>query len=147
MSSGRLLELMAYLARSDARALQESPSFFAFAATPKHQTLADFGRDGEPVHRYIMRQAIEEELILDVRGHCTACGSHHRLLKNCEGDTNTERRRATPALAHFLRPHPHNFAQETEVMFEHFHAVTSRKVGGRAKAMVVHELSPRSRAP
>ncbi|MEQ1934292.1 MAG: type I restriction endonuclease, partial [Fimbriimonadaceae bacterium] len=27
-------------------------SFFAFTATPKHKTLAVFGRNGEPIHRY-----------------------------------------------------------------------------------------------
>ena len=33
--------------------------------------------------------------------------------------------------------HPHNIAQKTEVMVEHFQAVTRHKIGGRAKAMVV----------
>ena len=33
--------------------------------------------------------------------------------------------------------HPHNLAQKTEVMVEHFRAVTRHKIGGRAKAMVV----------
>src|SRR5215813_2867744 len=36
-----------------------------------------------------------------------------------------------------MRLHPHNIAQKTEVMVEHFHAVTQHKIGGRAKAMVV----------
>ena len=42
------------------RGRQANLSFFAFTATPKHKTLAVFGRDGKPVHRYTMRQAIEE---------------------------------------------------------------------------------------
>jgi hypothetical protein len=33
--------------------------------------------------------------------------------------------------------HPHNIAQKTEMMIEHFHAATQHKIGGRAKAMVV----------
>jgi type I site-specific restriction-modification system R (restriction) subunit len=33
---------------------------FAFTATPKHKTLAVFGRNGEPFYRYTIRQAIEE---------------------------------------------------------------------------------------
>ena len=36
-----------------------------------------------------------------------------------------------------MRLHPHNIAQKTEVMVEHFNAVTRHKIGGRAKAMVV----------
>ena len=33
--------------------------------------------------------------------------------------------------------HPHNLAQKTEVMVEHFRNFTAKKIGGRAKAMVV----------
>ena len=33
--------------------------------------------------------------------------------------------------------HPHNIAQKTEVMVEHFRTHTRHKIGGRAKAMVV----------
>src|SRR6185436_20050283 len=50
---------------------------------------------------------------------------------------NVERKKAAQALARFMKLHPHNIAQKTEVMVEHFHAVTHHKIGGRAKAMVV----------
>ena len=119
------------------RGKQANLSFFAFTATPKHRTLAVFGRDGRPVHRYTMRQAIEEEFILDVLKHYTAYGTYFRLLKACEDDPNVERKKAALALARFMRLHPHNIAQKTEVMVEHFQAVTRHKIGGRAKAMVV----------
>src|SRR5690606_21984927 len=33
--------------------------------------------------------------------------------------------------------HPHNIAQKTEVMVEHFNTFTRHKIGGKAKAMVV----------
>src|SRR5277367_474404 len=36
-----------------------------------------------------------------------------------------------------MKLHPHNIAQKTEVMVEHFQAVTRHKIGGRAKGMVV----------
>jgi type I restriction enzyme R subunit len=36
-----------------------------------------------------------------------------------------------------MKLHPHNIAQKTEVMVEHFQAVTRHKIGGRAKAMVL----------
>ena len=119
------------------RGKQANLSFFAFTATPKHKTLAVFGRDGRPVHRYTMRQAIEEEFILNVLKHYTAYGTYFRLLKSCEDDPNVERKKAAQALARFMRLHPHNIAQKTEVMVEHFQAVTRHKIGGRAKAMVV----------
>lgn len=119
------------------RGRQANLSFFAFTATPKHKTLAVFGRDGQPAHRYTMRQAIEEEFILDVLKHYTTYATYFKLLKACEDDPNVERKKAAQALARFMKLHPHNIAQKTEVMVEHFQAVTRHQIGGRAKAMVV----------
>jgi type I restriction enzyme, R subunit len=119
------------------RGRQANLSFFAFTATPKHKTLAVFGRSGKPAHRYTMRQAIEEGFILDVLKNYTTYATYFRLLKACEDDPNVERKKAARALARFLRLHPHNIAQKTEVMVEHFQSVTRHKIGGRAKAMVV----------
>ncbi|MBN8455306.1 MAG: DEAD/DEAH box helicase family protein [Candidatus Accumulibacter sp.] len=129
---------MADLFRSMAkRGRQSNLSFFAFTATPKHKTLAVFGRDGQAAHRYTMRQAIEEGFILDVLKHYTSYATYFKLLKACEDDPNVERKKAAQALARFMKLHPHNIAQKTEVMVEHFQAVTRHKIGGRAKAMVV----------
>lgn len=119
------------------RGRQANLSFFAFTATPKHKTLAVFGRNGEPIHRYTMRQAIEEYFILDVLKNYTTYATYYKLLKACEDDPQVERKKAAKALARFLRLHPHNIAQKTEVMVEHFQAVVRHKIGGRAKAMVV----------
>ena len=119
------------------RGRQANLSFFAFTATPKHKTLAVFGRNGEAAHRYTMRQAIEEEFILDVLKHYTTYAAYFKLLKAREDDPNVERKKAARALARFLKLHPHNIAQKTEVMGEHFQAFTRHKIGGRAKAMVV----------
>ena len=96
-----------------------------------------FGRGGRPAHRYTMRQAIEEGFILDVLRHYTSYAAYYRLLKACADDPHVERKKAARALARFLRLHPHNVAQKTEVMVEHFQAVTRHRIGGRAKAMVV----------
>ena len=62
------------------RGQQANLSFFAFTATPKHKTLAVFGRDREPAHCYTMRQAIEEGFILDVLKHYT---TYADLLQTC----------------------------------------------------------------
>lgn len=132
------LEDMEELFRSMAkRGRQANLSFFAFTATPKHKTMAVFGREGQPAHRYTMRQAIEEEFILDVLKFYTTYTTYFKLLKACDEDPNVERKKAAKALARFLKLHPHNLSQKTEVMVEHFNAVTRHKIGGRAKAMVV----------
>ena len=132
--SEELEELFRSIAK---RGRQANLSFFAFTATPKHRTLAVFGRDGEQFHKYTMRQAIEEGFILDVLEHYTTYATYYKLLKACEEDPNVERKQAARALARFMRLHPYNIAQKTEVMVEHFQTVTRHKIGGRAKAMVV----------
>ena len=119
------------------RGRQSNLSFFAFTATPKHKTLAVFGRDGLPAHRYTMRQAIEEGFILDVLKHYTTYAAYFKLLKASGDDPHVERKKAAKALARFMKTHPVNVAQKTQVMVEHFNAVARHKIGGRAKAMVV----------
>lgn len=131
---GDIEELFRSMAK---RGQQANISFFAFTATPKHKTLAVFGKDGQPAHRYTMRQAIEEEFILDVLKHYTTYATYFKLLKASEDDPNVERKKAAQALARFMRLHPHNIAQKTEVIVEHFQSSTRHKIGGRAKAMVV----------
>src|SRR5579884_358069 len=125
-----------------ARGPQKNLSFFAFTATPKHKTLEMFGQDGPdgrpvPFHLYSMRQAIEEGFILDVlKNYCTY-KNYYRLTKTVEDDPEVDRKKAVQAAARFVSLHPHNLAQKTEVMVEHFRRVTRHKIGGKAKAMVV----------
>lgn len=127
------------------RGRQANISFFAFTATPKHKTLAVFGRGadggeagtGHAFHRYTMRQAIEEGFIMDVLAHYTTYATYYKLVKAGEDDPNVERKQAAKGLARFMRLHPYNIAQKTEVMVEHFNTVTRHKMGGKAKAMVV----------
>jgi len=126
----------------DARGPQKNMSFFAFTATPKHKTLEMFGRDGSdgkpvPFHLYSMRQAIEEGFILDVLTNYTTYKTYYKLSKAVEDDPEMDRTRATNAIARFVSLHPHNLAQKTEVMVEHFRNFTAKKIGGRGKAMVV----------
>lgn len=119
------------------RGRQANLSFFAFTATPKHKTLVVFGRKGEAFDTYSMRQAIEEGFIMDVLRNYTTYAAYFKLLKASADDPNVERKKAARALARFLRLHPHNVAQKTEVIVEHFQRATRHKIGGRAKAMVV----------
>jgi type I restriction enzyme R subunit len=119
------------------RGRQPNMSFFAFTATPKHKTLAIFGRNGDPFDRYTMRQAIDEGFIKDVLLSYVTYKTYYKLIKKAEDDPNVERKKAAKALARFMRLHPHNIGQKTEVMIEHFQHFTRHKIGGRAKAMVV----------
>lgn len=119
------------------RGHQPNMSFFAFTATPKHKTLAIFGRDKEPFHRYTMRQAIEEGFIEDVLKNYLTYKTYYKLIKKAEDDPSVERKKAARGLARFMRLHPHNIGQKTEVMVEHFQQHSRHKIGGQAKAMVV----------
>ena len=122
------------------RGKQENLSFFAFTATPKYKTLHVFdepGKTGEPpFHHYSMRQAIEEQFILDVLENYTTYKTYFKITQTAEDDPHVKRKKAARALARFLTLHPHNIAQKTEVMIEHFRAHVRHKIGGRAKAMV-----------
>lgn len=124
------------------RGHQPNISFFAFTATPKYKTLEVFGTPGAdgkptPFHLYSMRQAIEEGFILDVLQNYTTYKTYYRLIKSIEDDPKVDKRKAARALARFMSLHPHNIAQKTEVMVEHFRHFTMHKMGGKAKAMVV----------
>ena len=125
-----------------ARGRQPNLSYFAFTATPKKRTMELFGQpgaDGKPeaFDLYSMRQAIEEGFIFDVLQHYTTYKTYYRFLKAVEDDPNVDKAKAKRAIAQSASLHPHNLAQKTEVMIEHFRAHTRQKIGGRAKAMVV----------
>ena len=65
-------------------------SYFAFTATPKNKTLETFGENehGEikkkffAFHTYSMKQAIEEEFILNVLENYTTWKSYYKVKKN-----------------------------------------------------------------
>ncbi len=132
-------EILKTLAR---RGRQPNISFFAFTATPKYKTLEMFGivgKDGkpEPFHLYSMRQAIQEKFILDVLENYVTYTTYYRLIKSIADDPQVDKKKAAKALARFMSLHPHNIAQKTEVMVEHFRTFVKQRIGGRAKAMVV----------
>lgn len=125
-----------------ARGKQDNLSFFAFTATPKAKTVEVFGTKGidgkpKPFHLYSMKQAIEEGFILDVLKNYTTYKTYFKLSKQIEDDPNVNKKEAARAIGRFLSLHPHNLSQKTEVMVEHFRQVVAKKIGGKAKAMVV----------
>ncbi len=125
-----------------ARGMQHNLSFFGFTATPKPKTIAVFGTESpdekpRPFHVYSMKQAIEEGFILDVLKNYTTYKTYFKLSKQIEDDPDINKKQGARAIARFLSLHPHNLSQKTEVIVEHFRQIVSKKIGGKAKAMVV----------
>jgi len=117
-------------------------SFFAFTATPKDKTLQMFGEkqpDGKfkAFHIYSMQQAVEEEFILDVLKNYTTYRHYFEIIKEAADDPELDSQKGASALTRFESLHPHNLAQKTVIMVEHFRSITKHKIGGKAKAMVV----------
>jgi type I restriction enzyme R subunit len=127
---------------ADARHLPKNVSVFAFTATPKDKTLFVFGRPGpdkKPVafHVYSMRQAIEEGFILDVLANYTTYKAYYELVSKALADRNVPKNEALKAVGRYMAIHPHNIAQKTVVMVEHYRERVRHQLEGKAKAMVV----------
>lgn len=125
-----------------ARGSQPNISFFAFTATPKYKTLQVFGDKSpegkpKPFHLYSMRQAIEEGFILDVLQNYTSYELYFKLTKAIQDDPELNKKKAAKAIGKFVSLHPHNLAQKTEIILEHFRNIVSKQIGGKAKAMLV----------
>lgn len=121
---------------------QDNISFFAFTATPKNKTLQLFGEKQEngtyrAFHIYSMRQAIEEGFILDVLQNYTTYKQYYKIAKKIEGDPEYDKVKGARAVSRFESLHPHNIAQKTAIIIEHFRDITKKKINGHAKAMVV----------
>ena len=124
------------------RGPQKNVSHFAFTATPKPETLQQFGTqhaDGtyKPFSLYTMRQAIEEGFILDVLKNYTTYDQYWALLKKVEEDPEFEQVKAKSLLKQFVSRHERTIATKVAIMVEHFMASVSGKLGGKAKAMIV----------
>lgn len=122
--------------------MHKNISFFAFTATPKNKTLQLFGEKQEngtyrPFHIYSMRQAIEEGFILDVLQNYTTYRQYYKIAKKIEGDPEYDKAKGARAVSKFESLHPHNIAQKTAIIIEHFRDITKKKIDGKAKAMVV----------
>ena len=138
----------------EGKKLLTNASYFAFTATPKNKTLEMFGEPApnavggtsfRPFHSYTMKQAIQEGFIIDVLSNYTPVGSYYKLMKTVEDDPEFDAKRASKKLRAYVEGNEHAIAQKTEIMVEHFLAqvVAKRKIGGRARAMVVTSSIPR----
>jgi len=130
------------LSEMEKRGRLPNVSWFAFTATPKPKTFELFGTkrpDGrfEAFSLYSMRQAIEENFILDVLENYTTYRVYWRLLKKIEDDPHYERAKASYLLRSFVDLHEHALRKKVEIMVEHFHGQVAHRIGGKAKAMIV----------
>jgi type I restriction enzyme, R subunit len=130
------------------RKMLANAGYFAFTATPKNRTLEIFGIPCEPVdgkvahrpfHSYTMKQAIQEGFILDVLAHYTPVESYYRLMKTVEDDPEFDAEKARKKLRRYVESHDHAIRQKAEIMVDHFHekVIARRKIGGKARAMVI----------
>ncbi len=126
-----------------ARKRPPNVSYYAFTATPKPKTMELFGRAGPdgtptPFHVYSMRQAIEEEFILDVLLGYTTYGIAFKLEQ--EGDDKAVKTgKAKSKLFRYAQLHPTSIAQKVTVIVEHFRQHVMHQLNGQAKAMVVSD--------
>lgn len=126
------------------RKMRDNASYFAFTATPKNSTLERFGiqqEDGsfKPFHLYSMKQAIEEEFILDVLANYTTYKSYYEIEKSIEDNPLFDTTKAQKKLRAFVERHPETIATKAEIMLDHFitHIVNKKKLKGKAKAMII----------
>lgn len=133
----------AVLSTMRTRKIQGNASYIAFTATPKNSTLERFGTqqpDGSyaPFHLYSMKQAIEEEFILDVLANYTTYKSYYELEKSIEENPLFESARAQKKLRAFVERNPQTIRVKAEIMLDYFlnQVVRRNKLKGKAKAMV-----------
>lgn len=123
---------------------QQNVSMFAFTATPKPTTFQIFGREDvqgnkSAFHLYSMKQAIEEEFILDVLQNYVTYDTYFQLNKEIKEDPKLQTNDAKRQIARFIQLHETNIAQRVEVIIEHFRTTVMSELDGHAKAMVVTE--------
>lgn len=128
----------------ESRKLLANASYFAFTATPKNKTLELFGTStpeggARPFHLYSMKQAIEEGFIMDVLESYTPIKSYYHLVKTVEHDPQFDEKKAHARLRRFVESDERAIRAKAEIMVDHFleRVIGERKVGGKARAMVV----------
>lgn len=125
--------------------LQPNASYFAFTATPKPKTLEMFGTscviNGTqkfiPFHLYSMKQAIEEGFILDVLRGYTTYKSYYKIISSLENNPHYDKTKAMKKLKAYVESNPATIEKKSQLMIEHFFSYSYKKIGTKAKAMVV----------
>ena len=136
----------------ESRKMITNGSYFAFTATPKNKTLETFGVKSEETytdengeekskfyafHVYSMKQAIEEEFILDVLKNYTTYNSFYKLIKAVEDNPEFDTKQAQKKLRAYVEGHEFAIAEKAKIMLDHFHRDVKQLINGEAKAMIV----------
>ncbi len=126
------------------RKMGNNASYFAFTATPKKATLEKFGTrnaDGgfDPFHLYSMKQAIEENFILDVLANYTTYKSYYEVQKSIEENPAFDTIKAQKKLRAYVEGHQQTIDTKAALMVDHFlgQVVATKKLRGQARGMVV----------
>ena len=127
------------------RKLAKNANYYAFTATPKNKTLEMFGeerRSGErvshvPFHEYAMKQAIEEGFILDVLRNYTPYKSFYEVVKKVEDEPEFDKKKAAKRIRQFVERQPETIEAKSRIIVDHFCTKVFKKIGGKARAMVV----------
>ena len=143
-------ELISYLVES--KKMLENASYFAFTATPKNKTLETFGEPEEyfnehnerktrflAFHTYSMKQAIEEEFILDVLKNYTTYQSWYKIKQAADSDTNKEfeTKEANKKIRKMVEGDIKAIKDKAKIMLDHFDKSVKHRIQHKAKAMVV----------
>lgn len=138
-----------FLMQQASHTMPDNVSFFAFTATPKAETKTIFGRPGdktdektgqplpESFHLYPMRQAIEENYILDVLLGFMPYKTAYRLKEDIVPDKLVDEKQALRTIAKWKAHHPTNVMSKAEFIVEHFIKNVAQMLDGQAKAMIV----------
>ena len=143
-------DLLNYLI--EGRRMLSNASYFAFTATPKNKTLETFGSPQEyqnehgelkrrflPFHTYSMKQAIEEEFILDVLKYYTPWKSFYKVKEKAgaEGDELFDTQQANKKIRTYVEGHELAINEKSRIMIDHFNKHSRHRIDNKAKAMVV----------
>lgn len=117
-------------------------TFLAFTATPKEKTLELFGveqPDGSfaPYHVYSMRQAIQEGFILDPLAHYTTYKEALEIARKTPENPDVPTSPTLKLLRKYTQIHPYALGQKAKIIVDTYREITSKKIGGRGKMMVV----------
>lgn len=118
----------------ESKKMPENASYFAFTATPKAKTIEMFG---SVFDLYSMKQAIEEGFIKDVLKNYTSYENYYRIYKTVEDNPLFDSKRAARKIKKYVEGQEFPIRQKADEMVKHFIHNSSKKIGGRAKAMVV----------
>jgi len=126
------------------RKMGRNASFFAFTATPKSATLEKFGSKNDqggfdPFHLYSMKQAIQENFILDVLANYTTYKSYYELQKSIQDNPLFGNIKAQKKLRAYVEGHQETIDVKAGIMMDHFlsKVVATKKLRGQARGMVV----------